>query len=388
MRILSLTNCPLDPSLGSGKTVLTFTNGLRELGHECEAHGPESFELCRTWRKARKFRQALGAWRFLKQRVDISRFDLVEFYGDEFWLATRWLSRRQSRPFLVAHTNGLELLAGSGDEKRDQGPSVGQFLYGLMASQTHARFSWMAFRSADAFVSLCETDRAFVVANGVYRSEHARVIPPGLDAEYLGRANGGRRDEAVAFTGSWIPRKGTAQLVHVMSALMRARPGLRFDVLGAGTAKAQIFQAFPAALHAQVVVHGKLANAEMAAVLSKAKVFFFPPRYEGYGMALAEAMGCGGAAVTTPTGFGGDLSPGVDGMVCDRDDTAGMQQAILRLLDDEPERARLAENGWRRVQSLRWEDSVKRLEQTYLEWIAEWRSSLRSDRRSGGGARN
>ncbi len=43
----------------------------------------------------------------------------------------------------------------------------------------------------------------------------------------------------------------------------------------------------------------------------------------------------------------------------------------MRLLDDEVLRARTAEAGWRRAQSLRWETSVGKLEATYLRWLDE-----------------
>jgi hypothetical protein len=43
MKILSLTNCPLDPNLGSGKTVLSYTQGLRELGHTIDVADPKNY---------------------------------------------------------------------------------------------------------------------------------------------------------------------------------------------------------------------------------------------------------------------------------------------------------------------------------------------------------
>ena len=49
-----------------------------------------------------------------------------------------------------------------------------------------------------------------------------------------------------------------------------------------------------------------------------------------------------------------------------------MTAALVRLLDDEPLRSRVARAGWQRVQGLRWEDSVRKLEQTYRRWLDEW----------------
>ena len=88
-------------------------------------------------------------------------------------------------------------------------------------------------------------------------------------------------------------------------------------------------------------------------------------------MGLAEAMACGLAAVTTPTGFGADLHDGEEALVCPFGDVRAMQGAITQLLDDEPARVRIAEAGWRRVQTLRWETSVDRLDAIYRRWVAE-----------------
>lgn len=44
MRILSLTNCPLDPKSGSGKTVLMYSQGLRNLGQFVDVAEPKDYE--------------------------------------------------------------------------------------------------------------------------------------------------------------------------------------------------------------------------------------------------------------------------------------------------------------------------------------------------------
>ena len=110
MRILSLTNCPLDPKSGSGKTVLMYSKGLQNLGHSVDVAEPKDYETWHGIGRAKKFRQAWGAWNFVKQKLRITQYGVIEFYGDEFWLATWQLSKLPKRPLLVAHTNGLELI--------------------------------------------------------------------------------------------------------------------------------------------------------------------------------------------------------------------------------------------------------------------------------------
>ncbi len=180
------------------------------------------------------------------------------------------------------------------------------------------------------------------------------------------------RENRVAFLGSWIARKGTAPLVAAIVPLLRERPELQLDLLGVGEPAQTVLAAFPAELHGRILVEPRLPVPELIARLSRATVFFLPTEYEGFGLALAEAMACGCAAVTTPTGFGAELRDGEEALLCPFGDARKRcRRRSGRLLDDEAGRASIAEAGWRRVQGLRWETSVRKLEATYLRWLDE-----------------
>jgi len=129
-------------------------------------------------------------------------------------------------------------------------------------------------------------------------------------------------------------------------------------------------------LHARITVHPRLPNQAIAQGLAQAKVFFFPSQYEGFGIALAEAMACSCAAVTTPTGFGAELKHGQEVIRCEFNDAAAMTAAIMELLDNEAWRCRIARQGWQRVQSLRWHTSVAKLDTLYRQWVADHQSTL------------
>lgn len=367
MQILSLTNCPLDPKSGSGKTVLMYSQGLRNLGHSVDVAEPKDYETWHGIGRAKKFRQAWGAWNLIKEKLRLTQYDVIEFYGDEFWLATWQLSKLPKRPLLVAHTNGLELI--DRDRSQAYNPTRNP-LYNWFAQQTHARFSQMAFAYADAFVSLCELDRKWVLNLGLYPFERTAVVEPGLDEEYLSMPFISQKQNRVAFMGNWTARKGLTQLSAVMNKVLAKNPSVYFDVYGTGGAKDAVFGYFPSNLHHQIVVHPRLSNQEIADGLAKAKVFFFPSQYEGFGIALAEAMACSCASVTTPTGFGAELGNEQQAILCDFDDIDAMENAVLRLLGDEEMRRKIAKNGWERVRSLTWDANIYKLSNFYCQWTA------------------
>lgn len=371
MRILTLSSCPLDPMLGSGKTRLRWSEGLRALGHEVDIFEPSHFEWWHGTKRGLRFRQAAGAVGFVRQQLALRSYDLVEFFGGEFGLATAQLAREAGRPLIVAHTDGFELLAS--EREREYAPlpdTLAGRMRGWYRAKVHDRLSEAAFAYADAFVTGCDLDRASVVAKRLFEPGRAVVVAPGLDDEYLSCA---RRQplgsgQRIAFTGSWIARKGTANLVRVMDQVLGQRPEVHFDLYGTGGGDALLAD-FSPAVRKRVTVHGRLSNLAVAEGLSRAGVFFFPSQYEGFGMALAEAMACGCAPVTTPTGFGAELRDGEEAFVCKFNDVAAMVRALLVLMDDECLRSAMAERARRRVEGLSWPAQVRRLEAAYLGWL-------------------
>lgn len=371
MNILSYTNCIVNPTLGTGKIVLMFSQGMRELGHTVEVCPPEDYETWHGLRRAIPFRQAWGSLHSVNRKLKSGKYDILEFYGTEFWLPTWRLSKSKRRPFIVAHSNGLELLARERSmlAANSNGQSVRSRFHGWFFRQTHSRFLRTAFAYADAFVALCERDRQDVLSLGLCRPDRTVVVEPGIDEEYLSVPFSPLREERVAFNGTLITRKGIDKLVTVMTRLMTRNPNLHFDAYGTWWSYDKMLNFFPPELHSRIAVYSNLSNGEMACNLSRAKVFFFPTRYEGFGIALAEAMACGCAAVTTPTGFGADLRNGEEALICDFDDVEGMEHAVLKLLKGDYLRQNISRKGRERVQSLNWETSTKKLEAIYSEWV-------------------
>ncbi len=371
MNILSISTCSLDPCLGSGKTRLRWSTGLRALGHSVDMIEPKEYETWHGLGRAIRFRQAWGACRFVHQKLRSMRYDVIEFFGGEFGLITWQLARRADRPLIVAHTDGLELLATERERAYDPPTSILARFRNWYSRQTHERLDRAAFVHADAFVTGCELDRKYVLDRRIYPPDRTAVIEPCLDAEYLSRPYSPSKQHRIAYMGSWIPRKGITRFTEVMTRVLQANPEVHCDIFGTGGKRDAVLSGFAPALHQRITVHGRIAASEVAEKLAQAKVFFFPTQYEGFGMALAEAMACGCAAVTTPTGFGAELRHNDNALVCDFNDLAGMEAAILQLLRNEDLRARIARAGWERVRALDWETNVRQLESVYLRWSAE-----------------
>jgi len=371
MRVLTVSSCPLDPLLGSGKTRLRWSEGLRNLGHEVDVLEPKDFELWRSVGRGLRFRQALGAVGAVLSRVRERNYELVEFFGGEFGLATRQLARARPRPFIVAHTDGFELLASEREREYDPPCNSLDHLRWLLRRHAHDRLSRAAFVHADGFVTGSELDRKRALELQMFSPEWTAVVAPGVDREYLKAPHHPNREARVAFIGSWIPRKGIRFIVEVMDAVLRERPALKLDLYGTSVPAHEVLRCFASRVRGQITVFGLLSNREIAAGLSRASVFLFPAQYEGFGMALAEAMACGCVPVTTPTGFGAELEDDSEALVCAFDDAPAMRRAVGALLDDSVLRSRIAASATRRVHGLSWATQVGKLEMVYQSWLAK-----------------
>lgn len=375
MKILSITNTPLDPSLGSGKTVIAWSKGLEVLGHDVDVISPESFY--RPWPKGKgkRIKTRLDA-KGLSKLVLTSDYDLVEFYGAEFGLLIANIAGmpRQTRPLLVAHTNGLELLAAAAPQAttHNSGRTILQGISERTLQPVLARIDTMAFTRVDAFAAICKADMNFVVDEGVQPRERCAVIEPGVDDAYLSASWQRTKKPWLVSFASWTARKDPETTVRVVTELLCRMPELEFHVIGASGAKQTILTAFDESLRSRIVIYPRLLQEDIVEVLSQAKVFLFPSHYEGFGMATTEAMACGCAVVVTPTGFGEAIRDGVDGFVCNFQDAAMMAARCSALLLDDDLRQRLSKAGRERVSCLRWSTQVQKLETQYQSWIQEF----------------
>ena len=210
MKILSLTNTPLDLALGSGKTVIAWSQGLRDLGHEVDVFPPQSFYHPWPRDSGKRIKMRIDA-KCLAETILANKYDLVEFYGAEFGLLVDKLSRvnRDSRPLLVAHTNGLELLASESVVKTNPNLNTST-LQSIGASILHpviARIDRLAFAKVDAFAAICEADKNYVVSHKIQAIERCAVVEPGVDQVFLSSLWHRPKKQILLSFASWTSRK-------------------------------------------------------------------------------------------------------------------------------------------------------------------------------------
>jgi glycosyltransferase involved in cell wall biosynthesis len=163
--------------------------------------------------------------------------------------------------------------------------------------------------------------------------------------------------------GSVVPVKGLDLLIAALAAL----PDMPWRLTIAGDRTRDVATA--AQLDADIAAHdlcdrvavlGAVPPEGIDALYLASDVFVLASRFEGYGMALTEAIAHGLPVVSTTAGAIPDTVPVGTGLLVRPDDVAALARALRRLISDRAERRRLAMNARAAAAQLpTWQDSAR-----------------------------
>lgn len=109
---------------------------------------------------------------------------------------------------------------------------------------------------------------------------------------------------------------------------------------------------------------GYLPESELPIIYSAARMFVYPSLYEGFGLPAAEAMASGVPVITSDRASLPEVV-GDAGITVAPDDIDGMRNAILRLAEDDDERARRSVSGLAQVQNFSWARCARQTAMAY-----------------------
>lgn len=108
---------------------------------------------------------------------------------------------------------------------------------------------------------------------------------------------------------------------------------------------------------------GELVDGALEAEWREADLFALATHWEGYGMAIAEALKRGLPVAVCKGGAAGDLVPAEAGVVCEPGDIEQLGKALRRLIFSKELREYLAENAWQAGRALpSWDDQARAFE--------------------------
>jgi glycosyltransferase involved in cell wall biosynthesis len=183
-----------------------------------------------------------------------------------------------------------------------------------------------------------------LVSDYAVLAERITIAPPGVDR--VARSQGSR-DGAVALlsVGALVPRKGFDVLLAALSTITDLP--WRLTIAGARdrspeTAARLAATIFAMKLGERVTLAGAVSSERLAELYAQADLFVLASRFEGYGMAFAEAIAHGVPVIGTTAGAIPETVPAGAGLLVPPDDTDALAAALRSVIENTEERLRLA----------------------------------------------
>jgi glycosyltransferase involved in cell wall biosynthesis len=219
-----------------------------------------------------------------------------------------------------------------------------------------------ALAAAARVVVTSEATARIVTADYDVPSQRISVVRPGNDPVPPAP---GSNDGVVRLlsVGSVVPVKGYDLLIAAVATLtdMPWRLTIAGDRTRSPVAAAQLDADIEThGVGDRVAVLGAVSPERIIELFLASDVFVLASRFEGYGMALAEAIAHGIPVVSTMAGAIPDTVPAGTGLLVPPDDAAALAQALRRLIGDPADRRRLATNARAAAARLpTWQDSAR-----------------------------
>ena len=242
--------------------------------------------------------------------------------------------------------------------------SHGGDLYALRGKILQRLKRWIMDKSV-ALTVVSTAMKKTVVDMGV-DPDKVEVVPMGVDLKGLFTPDPHvqRKTDELLFVGRLVEKKGVHFLLEAMPAVLKKHPTVRLILAGSGPMEPELRQqAQRLHLSERVVFLGMVSQTQLPALYQRAALAIFPfvvaksGDQEGFGLVQVEAMGCECPVIA------GDL-PAIhdiitheeNGLIFPSGNAEALADTMLKLLDDPELRARLAEEGRKRVvQKFDWE---------------------------------
>ena len=210
-------------------------------------------------------------------------------------------------------------------------------------------------------------DKIHVVAEGVSAS-----FQPVRDRARLAQVRDKYKlpDRFVLFVSTIEPRKNLPVLLDALAA--RRERGLELwplVIVGKlGWLYEPILQRI-LDLNLQDWVHrtGYVSNQDLPALYSAAALHVMPSRYEGFGLSVLEAMGCGTPVVCSNASSLPEVA-GDAALLVPPDDVQGWSDAVTRVWQDAALRAHMCERGLAQAARFTWEQAARQTADLYSQF--------------------
>lgn len=208
-----------------------------------------------------------------------------------------------------------------------------------------------AVRASDANVLVSGQETEWMTQH--FPDGRFECVPHGVDTRTYHRAGTARENFCLTICWMALPncqRKSMFELVRAVPAIRRRVPEFHLKIAGDPRDGGPQLAALAGELGVADAVEflGVVSEAEKVRLMQSCRLYLQPSRYEGFGLAIAEAMATGAPVVTSAVGAVPEVV-GDCGIYVDGSNPAAIADGALRLLLDPEQRAVLSARGAERI---------------------------------------
>lgn len=224
----------------------------------------------------------------------------------------------------------------------------GTFLYRLEDRLT---------RGCAGVIAVSESVRRHLIDRGIAPQERISVIPNGVDTDLFDPSRFAadhaprREGPVIGSIGRLRPQKGHEVLIAAAPAMLERFPSAAIEIVGEGPLRSDLEErARRLGVAGRVRFRGSIPHEQIPAVLAGWDLLAMPSRWEGFGIAAAEAMAMGTPVVATAVeGIAELVIDGRTGILVPAGQPEPLADAMIRLLTDAAARDEMGREGRRRV---------------------------------------
>jgi glycosyltransferase involved in cell wall biosynthesis len=195
----------------------------------------------------------------------------------------------------------------------------------------------------------------------IYNAYDVRFRPVADPSELLRvREKYGASKDFILYTGIYKFRKNHAGLLRSFARLRQKGVDAQLLIAGALEEGEWLLraQAFELGIADDVVLAGRVDEADLPALYSAARVYACPSNYEGFGFTIVEAMACGVPVVCNPATCLPEVA-GDAALWADANDPEAFSSALRRAFVENDLRAAMIERGFENIKRFNWEQAAR-----------------------------
>jgi N-acetyl-alpha-D-glucosaminyl L-malate synthase BshA len=222
-----------------------------------------------------------------------------------------------------------------------------------------------ALRNSNKVIAVSEFLREEALKLGV-EEEKVKVIRGGVTLQRGPEDKLDISGRLVTFIGSLVEQKGVDVLIEAFQQVKERVPEVKLAIVGEGKERERL----EALAKGVQDIYFLGYRRDLTGVLEKSEVLILPSREEGFGLVLLEAMAAGVPVVATRVGGIIEIvEDGYSGILVEKEDSRGLAEGIVRVLENGELRDALSRHGREVVKKFSWKRMGSEVDKIYDEIV-------------------